>query len=115
MFTQQEVNFLLKLYESSVSSVVCAEEFKSDLKKFEEIYKCLKNFDKKGELNVRFVLNNFIILENIFGPVAIGLLIRKCQPEARPVLYAVLEYAGRLPLHLKDSVDREILEQVRSL
>lgn len=115
MFTQKEVNFLLDLYEKNTSSVVSAEEFKSDVKRFEEIYKALKLFNRKGEMNVRFVLNNFIILENVFGPVAIGMLIRNCPVENKPYLYAVMEYSGRLPIHLREFVDKGILEEIRSL
>jgi len=115
MFTQKEVNFLLELYEKNTSSVVSADEFRSDVKKFEEIYKALKTYDKKGEMNVRFVLNNFIILENVFGPVAIGMLIRYCPQDSKPYLYAVMEYAGRLPIHLRESVDKMILEEIRKL
>ena len=115
MFTQKEVNFLLELYEKNTSSVVSSEEFRSDIKKFDEIYKSLKVYNKKGQMNVRFVLNNFIILENVFGPVAIGMLIRNCPVENKPYLYAVMEYAGRLPIHLREFVDRTILDEIREL
>ena len=115
MFTRQEVDFLLDLYEQNTSSVVCPSEFQEDVDKFEEIYRLLKAYNKKGVLNLRYVLNNFIILENTFGSVSIGFLIRKCPQEHKPLLYAVLEYAGRLPIHLKDSIDRDVMEEIRKL
>lgn len=115
MFTNQEIDFLLGIYEQNTSSVVSPSEFYSDIQKFDSIYKTLKSYERKGVINLRYVLNTFIILENIFGSVSIGMLIKKCPEEYLSILCSILEYTGRLPINFRHLVDESVLEDLRNL
>lgn len=115
MFTQEEAKFLLDVYEKNTASIALSDEFTCDIGRFVDIYKSLKLYRRKKKIGLRQVLNQFIILENVFGSVAIGFLIRKCPDELRQVLYAVLEYSGRLPNHLRDQVDHVVLMEIKHL
>jgi len=69
-------NFLLyasKFYDNpQVHSVA---EFYEDLKRFKYIKKLITRYIQTGELKERLILNHFVVLLNIFGPIP---LVRIC-------------------------------------
>ena len=113
IFTETELKFLSEIYGQDI--VFSPTDFMEDIDRFSLIYKLIKTYHKKGTLNIRQALNNFIILENVFGSVSVGFLVKKCPDEYKPILFAVLEYTGRLPNHLKDIVDKDVLEEISNL
>ena len=63
-----EQSFLIyaaKYYDMRKSSGV--EEFYDDLKKFQYLKRLFKRYEEDGDLKVRLILNNLIVLYNCFG------------------------------------------------
>jgi hypothetical protein len=58
------IRYCLKNYHTPVFS---REEFESDLNKLVILKKMFKRYDTTGQINIRLILNNIIILVNVFG------------------------------------------------
>ncbi len=50
-------------------------EFYEDLKRFKYIKKLITRYIQTGELKERLILNHFVVLKNVFGPIP---LVRLC-------------------------------------
>jgi len=94
---------------------IAFDEFKEDLNRINTIKKCITRYQDGEELNVRLVLNNFMILFNVFGDVTFDLLKYKLDPLHRPVAYAFLVQLNRLPDKEMIMLDPSVVEQLRSL
>jgi len=70
-----------------------------------------KLIDKLPETpSYRLVLNNLIVLFNVFGKNATELIIFKLPVELYPVLFPFLLYLNRLPIEIINRYDIELDE-----
>ena len=102
-FTElNEDNFLLfaiKNYENP--QAVTKEDFDKDLNHFKYIKRLLKRYKNTGELKVPLLINNFIILYNIFGEAATPMLFFKIEKELWSIIKTFILFLNRIPEYPK--------------
>jgi len=66
------------------------DEFNEDIKRIKYIKKLLTRYENSGELNERLVLNHLIILNNVFGPEFLSMILylkmKNCMRLLKPFL-----------------------------
>lgn len=96
-------------------SCITLEEFKEDLNRVTTIRKCITKYIEDGEINVRLVLNHYIVLFNVFGATAFDLLDYKIDESYRPIAFAFLVKINRLPAGHEIMLDQIIVTQLREI
>ena len=110
--------FAIKYYENPQS--VTMEDFESDLKRIRYIKRLLKRYKNTGELKTHLVLNNLIILFNVFNDAAVPLLFYNLESELWPSIKSFLIFLNRLPEYPKTQIhdiveDSECLSQLQQI
>ena len=93
-------------------------EFHDDMKRFKYIKRLLRKHKDSGVLKERLLLNNVIVLNNLFGAEAcVTLLLFKIQREYWSTLKSFLLFLNILrDDELKDIIEsQEVLETLRKL
>ena len=91
------------------------DEFKDDIYRIITIKKCITKYLDGDELNVRLILNQFIILFNVFGDVAFDLVKYKLIESHYPVAFAFLVKINRLPADEMIMLDQFVIEKLREI
>ena len=94
------------------------KEFEDDLKRFKYIKRLLRKYYDTKVLKERLLLNNIIVLNNVFGPDACAtLLLYKIQPEYWPTLKSFLLYLNiiREDELIETDKDEFVFEVLRKL
>ena len=101
----------------SYSNVQCIafDEFKEDLYRINTIRKCLARYVEGEELNIRLVLNQLVIMFNVFGATAFDLLKYKIDSSYYPILFAFLVQINRLPEKEMIMLDQIVVQQLRQI
>jgi hypothetical protein len=94
---------------------IALDEFKEDLFRIITIKKCISKYLAGEDLNVRLLLNNFIILFNVFGPTAFNLIKYKLEPTHYPVAWVFLVLLNRLPEEEMIMLDQQVIEKLRAI
>lgn len=94
---------------------IALDEFKEDLFRIITIKKCITKYTMGDELNVRMLLNNFIILFNVFGAVAFDLIKYKLEPSHYPIAFAFLVKINRLPEDQNIMLDQTVVQKLRQI
>lgn len=94
---------------------VSLEEFKEDLYRIVTIRKSISRYIKGEELNVRMLLNQFIILFNVFGSTAFDLVRYKLDAQHYPIAYAFLVKINRLPESEVILLDPNVITKLREI
>jgi hypothetical protein len=100
----------MKSYENI--QCVSLEEFKEDLYRITTIRKCITKYLDGDELNVRLMLNQFVILFNVFGEFAFDMLKYESQ---YPIAFAFLVQINRLPESEMILLNQTVVQQLREL
>ena len=105
-------NFLLyamKLYDNP--SCFTVEDFNADLKRVSAIRKQFKRYLERGDLCERTVLNQIIVLSNVFGyPGAIKILFYKLEDRYHGLLKTFLVFLGQMPDRIVGVRDRIVFD-----
>ena len=73
------------------------EEFHEDLKRFKYLKRLLKKHHEGGELKERLILNHIIVLSNVFGVEASGILLFfKIDKDYWPALKTFMIYLNMI-------------------
>ena len=73
-------------------------EFNDDMKRFKYIKRLFRKYKETGILKERLLLNNIIVLNNLFGAEATStLLFFKTEQEHWPALRGFLEFLNIMP------------------
>lgn len=76
-------------------SCITIEEFNRDLYLITNIRKSIRKYNAKEEVNIRRLVNYFVVLYNCFGSTATDLLLYKIEePELVSVIIPVISYLG---------------------
>ena len=107
--------FAIKYYENP--QAVTKEDFDKDLNHFKYIKRLLKRYKNTGVLKSLLLLNNFIILFNIFGEATTPMLFFKIDEDLWPVMKAFVIFLNRFPeypkTHIHDvPVDLDCLKEL---
>ena len=106
IFTElTEDNFLLfaiKNYENP--QAVTKEDFDKDLNHFKYIKRLLKRYKNTGQLKTHLLLNQFIILYNIFGEATTPMLFFKIEKELWSSMKTFVMFLGKLPEYPKSKI-----------
>ena len=94
---------------------IAFDEFKDDIYRIVTIKKCITKYLDGDELNVRLVLNQFIILCNVFGDNAFELIKYKLVENHYPVAFAFLVKINRLPQEEMILLDQTIVQKLREI
>lgn len=94
---------------------ISLEEFKEDLYRIVTIKKCITKYQYGEELNIRLILNNFIILFNVFGPKAYDLICYKFDDAHAPVAFAFLAYINRIPPDHEVLLDQFVVQKLKEM
>ena len=110
--------FAIKFYDNPQS--VTREDFESDLKRIRYVKRVLKRYKNTGELKVHLILNQLIILFNVFNAAAVPLLFYNLDEELWPAIKSFLIFLKRIPEYPKTSMqeiehDEYCLEQLREI
>ena len=116
-----EENFLLfaiKNYENP--SAVTREDIDKDLNHFRYIKRLLKRYKSSGELKFPLLINNFIILYNIFGEGATPMLFYKIEKSLWPSIKSFIVFLDKLPEYPKTVIhdiemDDNCLEELQRI
>lgn len=111
-----ENSFITKAM-GSYNNIQCValDEFKEDLYRINTVRKCLARYNEGEELNIRLVLNQLVILFNVFGQTAFDLLKYKIDSGYHPMLFAFLVQLNRLPEEEMIMLDQRIVAELRNL
>ena len=110
--------FAIKNYENPHS--VTKEDFFDDLKKFKLIKKIFKKFCNDGKINIKLLINHFLILYNVFGEATTPLLFYKIDRLYWSLIKTTIMYLGRFPDYPKTElhsipVDLKFLQMLNEL
>lgn len=94
---------------------VALDEFKEDLYRINTIRKCFVRYNNGEELNVRLILNQLVIMFNVFGSTAFDLLKFKIDEVHYPILFAFLVQINRLPENEMIMLDQMVVQQLRQI
>lgn len=124
MTEELEHNFLMRaMHNYDNPQCTSITEFEEDLKRFLYIKKLIYRYKTSGNLRERLILNHLIILYNVFGDAATGLLFSKIEQECWDVLATFLVYMQRMPdiivdlnIKLADiKLDENVIETLRKI
>ena len=88
--------FAIKNYENP--QAVTREDFDKDLNHFKYIKRLLKRYKSTGELKTHLLLNNFIVLYNIFGEATTPMLFFNIdEKDLCSSLKTFVVFLGKLP------------------
>ena len=88
--------FAMKHYDNPQCET--EEEFFEDIKRFKYLKRLLKKYNDTGELKERLILNHIIVILNVFGVEAAGvLLFFKIEPEYWSTLKTFMEFLHMIP------------------
>ena len=74
------------------------EEFLDDVKRFKYLKRLFKKYQETGELKERLILNHIIVLSNVFGIEASGILLFfKIDRDYWPALKTFMIYLHMIP------------------
>lgn len=92
---------------------VSLEEFNEDLNRIITIKKAITRYKNGEEINIRLMLNQFVVLFNVFGQTALDMLKFKIDTENQPAVFAFVAALNRLP---DDGyiLDQLIVEKIKS-
>ena len=122
LFTElNEENFLLfaiKNYENP--QAVTKEDFEKDLNHFRYIKRLLKRYKNTGELKTHLLINDFIILYNIFGDAATPMLFYKIERDLWSTIKTFIVFMDKLPeyphTYIHDiDMDQRCLEELEKI
>jgi len=110
--------FAIKHYENPHS--VTKEDFFDDLKKFKLIKKIYKKYITDKKINIKLLINHFLMLYNVFGEAATPLLFYKIDSCYWSLVKTTIMYLGRFPEYPKTEihnipVDLEFFELLQKL
>lgn len=120
-----EENFLL--YAARHSDCYDSEEFLEDLKRFKYIKKLITRYKETGDLKERLILNHIIVLNNIFGPVALPRMLYLKLKSEMAIIKPFLILLNILPEHIINvfaigavdtsdiTMDNLVIEKLRSI
>jgi hypothetical protein len=94
---------------------VSFDEFKEDLYRIITIKKSITKYLCGDDLNVRMILNQFIILCNVFGDTAFELLKYKLDEKQYPVAFAFMVQLNRLPVSEMIFLDQYVVHELRKI
>ena len=87
-------------------------EFHDDMKRFKYIKRLLRKYQDSGELKERLILNNLIVVFNVFGAEAGStLLLFKLEPEFWSILKTFMVFLNMLPDGELEEIDE--LEEIK--
>jgi hypothetical protein len=92
---------------------VSLDEFNDDLNRIITIKKAITRYKNGDEINVRLVLNQFIILFNVFGDVAFEMLKYKLDKSHYNVAFCFLVAINRLPESEMILLDQIVVDKLR--
>ena len=79
-----------------------------DIKRFKYLKRLLKKYDETGNLKERLILNHIIVLQNVFGVEASGvLLFYKIDPEYWSALKTFMVFLNMIPEGEMDEIDMD--------
>lgn len=94
------------------------EEFLDDVKRFKYLKRLFKKYQETGELKERLILNHIIVLSNVFGIEASGILLFfKIDKDYWPALKTFMIYLHMIPETEMQQIDMDpkvwkILEKI---
>ncbi len=99
----------------SYSNIQCIslDEFNDDLNRIVTIKKAITRYKNGDEINVRLLLNQFIILFNVFGDTAFDMIKYKLDESHYTVAFAFLAAINRLPETEMILLDQIIVDKLR--
>ena len=110
---KDESSFMLAAMHS-YDNVQCVslEEFNEDLNRITTIRKAITRYKNGEVLNVRLLLNQLIILFNVFGDKAFDLLRYKISEDCYPILDPLLDCLNRLPNNVQSKFDMRVVDKI---
>lgn len=103
--------YALKYY--TVTYRVSKKDFLDDLNRLVYIKAMLTKRDRGLKLNVKLLVNNFIIFYNVFEQdAATRMLEMRFQPEYHPAINAVLTFL-EIPIIGTSGIDRQLHEEIK--
>ena len=107
------IHTALHAYENP--QCVSFDEFKEDLYRLITIKKSITKYLDGNELNIRMLLNQFIVLFNVFGPAAFDLIKFRLEERHYPVAFAFLVQLNRLPVEEMIPLDQYVVAELRKI
>lgn len=80
------------------NSPLALNEFREEYNKFIFVNRILKKYTTSNTINIRLLLNHFIVLYNTFGDNATGILFLTVDKKCWTELHSVLEFLNRIPI-----------------
>lgn len=109
-------DFLMKAMHSYDNcQCIAFDEFKEDIYRLVTIKKCITKYQQGEDINTRLVLNNFIILFNVFGDMTFKMIKYKLDRDQYPIAFPFLVLLNRLPENEIIMMDQKIIEQLRKI
>ena len=108
--------FAIKHYDNP--QAVGEKEFYDDMKRFKYLKRLFKKHSTSGILKERLIMNHIIVLQNVFGPEAVKvLLFFKMGQEHYSVLKTFLVFLDYIPDdELKQiSIDEKLMETLKGI
>lgn len=94
---------------------ISLDEFKEDLYRINTIRKCIIRYTEGKELNIRIILNQCIILFNVFGQTAYDMLKYKLDKEYHSIIFVFLVQLNRVPMEDMIPLDQKVVDAMRDI
>ena len=104
---KQDDDFIKYCRENYHTPLYNEEDFRSDVKKVVILKKMFKRYVNTGQLNERLVLNNIIILQNVFGIEALNIILfYRIDEKFYPFIKAFLIY---LNSYIENPISQDVV------
>ena len=108
--------FALKHYENPQAT--SEKEFYDDMKRFKYLKRLFKKYSKTGILKERLIMNHIIVLQNVFGPEPVKvLLFYKINQEYWSLLKTFLVFLSYMTNEdvSQITIDNKLMEKLKGI
>ena len=88
-------------------------EFEEDLRRLRALKKLFKRYKLIGELRERIILNQIIVMYNLFGSAATDIMYHKLE-EYADVLIPFISFLNKLPKEIYVNNTRIVLSEIKT-
>ena len=94
------------------------EEFYDDIKRFKYLKRLFRKYEITGDIKIRLILNHLIVLQNVFGPEPVKvLLFYKVNQEYWSLLKTFLVFLSYMTENEVEqiTVDKKLMERLKGI
>ena len=83
-----------EIYPTTKCGYMFVDDFKADYRRFQTIVQVCRKYNNSGALNHHLVINNLIVLHNLFGELVVDVITDMASGEELAVIGSFMYFLG---------------------